>query len=430
MDSQRNAFAAVAYIKGANMANLTRRCFLQTAAVTVAATILGRRSLLAESRPSLQLPADVKITAITSTRHYVRHPRKIGRNSFRDHGAGHYEPLIRVKTSAGVEGIGNTLDKAAVGKTLGELLEVRDGRLRLRKSARPLIGQSSESVLLDIVGKLLKRPAADLLGPIVRRKVPCYDGSIYMRDLDHPEGVILKDTTNGLDAGHRAFKVKIGRGNWLKDRQLGYERDLRAVRIVHKALAGHGHVLVDANNYYNLEESVRLLRDTAEIGLYWAEEMFPEDAANHEEYRRLHAFIKDNKLPTLLADGESGRGDGDLLTLLKEGIIQVSQPDVRTLGIFRFLDYAREIKPLGATIAPHTWAKQFGVLETCLLGMVVPNFTMVEDCRLESNVVKLPHLRIRDGKMTTGDAPGLGLVIDEAAYRKECAPRAKTVQAE
>jgi L-alanine-DL-glutamate epimerase-like enolase superfamily enzyme len=284
-------------------------------------------------------------------------------------------------------------------------------------------------VLLDIVGKLLSRPAAELLGKVVRREVPCYDGSIYMRDLDHAEGVLLEDTTNGLAAGHRAFKVKIGRGNWLKDRRLGYQRDVRAIRVVHKALGGEGHVLADANNYYSVDESIGLLRDTARIGLYWAEEMFPEDAPNHDDYRRLQACIRDNKLTTLLADGESGRGTGDLLTLLKEGTVQVSQPDIRTLGMFRFLDYAAEIEPFGATIGPHTWAKQLGVLETCLIGMVVPNFTMVEDCRLESNVVKLPHVRIRDGRMAIADAPGLGMVIDEVAYKKECAPHARTVKA-
>lgn len=411
------------------MPDITRRSFLQAAAAAVGAAAVGRAGVLAETQPRLELPADVKITEIVSTRHYARHPRKIGRNSFRDHGAGHYEPLVRVKTSVGVEGIGSTLEEMVVGKRLGELLEIRNQRVRLRKSARQMIKPSSESVLLDIVGKVLKRPAAELLGPIVRRDVPCYDGSIYMRDLDHPEGVILEDTASGLEAGHRAFKVKIGRGHWLKDRRGGYARDLRAIRLVHEALAGRGHVLVDANNYYNLDESIRLLRDTAGVKLFWAEEMFREDAANHDDYRRLHAYIRDNELPTLLADGESGRGDGDLLTLLKEGVVQVSQPDIRTLGVFRYLDYAREIEPFGATIAPHTWAKQLGVLETCMLGMVTPNFTMVEDCRLESDVLKLPHLRVRNGRMTLGDATGLGVVINESAYKKECAPHARSVRA-
>jgi L-alanine-DL-glutamate epimerase-like enolase superfamily enzyme len=376
------------------MPDITRRSFLKTAAIAVGTTLVAEKSASAVSPVSLELPLDVTITEITSTRHRVRHPRKIGRNSFRDHGAGHNEPLVRVKTSAGVEGIGNRLNEKALGKTLGDLLEVRGGRLRLRECAQVIISPWSESVLLDIVGKLLNRPAAELVGRIIRREVPCYDGSIYMRDLDHAQEVLIEDTANGLEAGHRAFKIKIGRGNWLKDRRLGYQRDLRAIRVVHKALGNDGHVLVDANNYYSLDESIRLLGDTAKIGLYWAEEMFPEDAPNHDDYRRLRAYVRDNELTTLLADGESGDGTGDLLTLVREGTIQVSQPDIRTLGMFRFLDYAAEIEPFGATIAPHTWAKQLGVLETCLIGMVVPNFTMVEDCRLESEVVRLPHLRM------------------------------------
>ena len=403
------------------MIGYTRRSFLHAA--TTAAGWVALDPLTAVPKPpaALHLPAEVMITAITATRHYTRHPRKIGRNSFKDLGRGHHEPLVRVQTSAGVEGIGNTLDAKVVGKKLGDLLEVRNGRLAIRKIARKLIATSSESVLLDLVGKLTGRPAAELLGTVVRREVPCYDGSIYMRDLDQPEGVLARDTDNGLEAGHRAFKIKIGRGRWLDDRDRGYLRDLRAIRIVHERLGGHGHVLVDANNYYNLDESLRLLNDTAEIKLYWAEEMFrEEDAANHDDYRKLRAFIRERRLPTLLVDGETGRGDGELLKLIKEGVIQSSQPDIRTLGIFGFLDYAERIGAFNATIAPHTWSKQLGVLETCLLGRVVPNFLMVEDCRLTSDVVKLSNLHVRDGKMTMADVPGLGIEIDEDAYRKQC----------
>lgn len=411
------------------MLALTRRSFMQGLAAAGGMAVRSRHGEAAHRQSPITLPADVRITAITTTRHYTRHPRKIGYNSFKDHGPGHYEPLVRVQTSEGVEGIGNTLDRRVVGKTLGELLEVREGRLRLRESARPLIRTSSESVLLDIVGKLLNRPAAELLGDIVRTAVPCYDGSIYMRDLHYPDGVILADTTNGLEAGHRAFKIKIGRGNWLGDRAKGYQRDLRAIRIVHKALNGRGQVLVDANNYYTLADSLRLLEETTDIGFYWIEEMFREDAVNHGDYRRLHAFVKERKLATLLADGESGRGEGDLMPLLEDGTVQVAQPDIRTLGIFRYLDYARRLARFGATIGPHTWAKQLGPPETTIVGMVTPNFTMVEDCRLTSDVVHLPHLRVDNGKMTLGDAPGLGVVIDEASYKKQCAPGAKTVKA-
>ncbi|MCX7048067.1 MAG: hypothetical protein NTX50_21590 [Candidatus Sumerlaeota bacterium] len=413
------------------MSRINRRIFLQCAAATAGCAAVGGLLPAAESQAPqkpLEFPADVKITAITTAKFAVRHPRKIGRNSFKDHGAGGSEPLVRVETSAGIEGLGSAMPAEALGKKLGDLLEARDGRLYLRPEARKLIPVSAESALLDIVGKLTKRPAAELLGPIARRQIPCYDGSIYMRDLDDGDPAIAADTTAGMRAGHSAFKIKIGRGNWLKDRDRGYQRDLWAIQTVRATAGARAKLLVDANNYYTPDEAMRLVSDTASTPLYWMEEMFSEERANHDKYRALRNAIKERKLDTLLADGESGRGEGDLLDLLKEGVVQVSQPDIRALGIFGYLDYAEKIRPFGATVGPHTWAKMIGVLEACILGMVAPNFAMVEDCHLSSEVVKLPGLRIQDGFISLEGAPGLGIEIVKDAYEKECAPQAKTIR--
>jgi L-alanine-DL-glutamate epimerase-like enolase superfamily enzyme len=415
------------------MPTTSRREFLGAAAALAASTLAPPR-LFAQApaqTPTIELPADVKITSITTTRYPVRHPRKIGRNSFKDHGPGHNEGLVRVKTSAGpaVEAFGNHLDPKCLGKKLGDLLEVRHNRLHFRADARPLIGPNAESTLLDLVGKLTKRPAAQLMGPIVRQTVTCYDGSIYMRELDDGDDAIPQDVNNGLQAGHLQFKIKIGRGNWLKDRAKGYDRDLWAIQTVRKTVGKDGVLLVDANNYYNLEESIRLLKDTADIPLHWLEEMFQETRNNHPNYRKLREAQKQTSPKTYLADGESGRGDGELLELIKEGTVQVSQPDIRTIGLFAFRDYAEQIKPFNALIAPHVWAKQIGFLETVILGQIAPNFDTAEDCRLTSEVVRLP-MTIKSGEATLTDAPGLGLEIDEKAYEKHCAPGANTVTAD
>ena len=406
----------------------TRRSFLKA---TAALTLLPTRAFAASPPPRLELPRDVRITSITTTRYAVRHPRKIGLNSFKDHGPGHAEGLVRVGTSAGanIEGIGNHLDPRYLGKTLGELLEVKNDRLYLKPDARPLINTAAESTLLDLVGKLTNRPAAELLGGVVRKAVPVYDGSIYMRDLDGKDDVIAQDVRNGLDAGHRQFKVKIGRGNWLKDRAKGYDKDLWTIRTVRQTAGKDAVVMVDANNYYNLEESIRLLKDTANDPLHWLEEMFQEVKANHDDYRKLRTAQKELCPKTYLADGESGRGDGELLELLKEGTVQVSQPDIRTLGIFAFRDYAEQLKPSGALIAPHVWAKHIGFLETVILGQIAPNFDTAEDCRLTSDVLHFPTLRIERGEATLAPTPGLGVSINEVAYEKECAPAAKKITA-
>jgi L-alanine-DL-glutamate epimerase-like enolase superfamily enzyme len=69
--------------------------------------------------------------------------------------------------------------------------------------------------------------------------------------------------------------------------------------------------------------------------------------------RQRRGAIRERKLPTLLADGESGAGDGDLLELIRAGIVTVSQPDIRRLGIFAYRDYAERIRPFGGLIAAH-----------------------------------------------------------------------------
>jgi L-alanine-DL-glutamate epimerase-like enolase superfamily enzyme len=414
----------------------TRRSFLKVSTAAACAALIPHGVRGADPAAPVpvkgwELPRDVRITSITSTRYAVRHPRKIGLNSFKDHGTGHTEGLVRVGTSAGVEGVGNHLDPRCLGKTLGELLDVRDGRLHLRPEARPLVNTAAESTLLDLVGKLTGRSAAELLGPVVRETVPAYDGSIYMRDLEAGDDAIAKDVRNGLEAGHRRFKVKIGRGNWIKDRDKGYAKDLWAIQTVREAARKDGVVMVDANNYYNLEESVRLLKDTAgEAPLHWIEEMFQEIKANHDDYRKLRAAQKEISPKTYLADGESGRGDGDLLELLKEGTLQISQPDIRTVGIFAFRDYAEQLRPTGALVAPHVWAKHIGFLETVILGQVAPNFDTAEDCRLVGDVVRFPNLKIERGEATLARAPGLGIEIDEATYEKECVPTAKRITAD
>ena len=57
----------------------------------------------------------------------------------------------------------------------------------------------------------------------------------------------------GFRAGHRGFKLKIGRGHKWMDRAAGDTRDVEVLEIVRRH-AGHEVLLaVDANDGYDLE---------------------------------------------------------------------------------------------------------------------------------------------------------------------------------
>lgn len=77
---------------------------------------------------------------------------------------------------------------------------------------------------------------------------------------------------------------------------------------------------------------------------------------------------------------------------------------------------------------PAIWDDQLRVLESAVLGCVAPNVVAIEDTRVASPVVD-PPLVLRDGGFHYEDHPGLGIRIDEDAWRRECLPRARVVEA-
>src|SRR5207249_144392 len=131
------------------------------------------------------------------------------------------DPMVRIWTNAqGVEGLGvcrASKDKLAelLGRAPGEFLDEHDRRIH-----SPLGSQTM--ALWDLVARLREKTVCELLGaPPVPHKVPVYDGSIYFADLlpqyaSAWEDRFKREIDMGMKLGHRAFKIKIGRGaKWM-----------------------------------------------------------------------------------------------------------------------------------------------------------------------------------------------------------------------
>ena len=119
-------------------------------------------------------------------------------------------------------------------------------------------------VLWDLAGKVLKRPVYELLGGKNTGNVPVYDGSIYMSDLMRQYAASWQDRFKeeidmGMQAGHRAFKINIGRGKKWMDRDAGDARDVQVVRMIREHAGDDVHLGVDANNGYDLAIAKRFL---------------------------------------------------------------------------------------------------------------------------------------------------------------------------
>jgi L-alanine-DL-glutamate epimerase-like enolase superfamily enzyme len=97
-----------------------------------------------------------------------------------------------------------------------------------------------------------------------------------------------KEIDMGLAAGHRAFKVKIGRGAKWMPWEEGYARDVQVLQAIRKHAGPEILIGVDANNGYDLPRTKRLLQDLSDYRFAFLEEMFPEQI---EQCLELKQFI-------------------------------------------------------------------------------------------------------------------------------------------
>ncbi len=380
----------------------------------VAASALLGRVARAES-----LPSDLKITRIVSFDLHTRRSKLAGKNAVRGvHGSTSRDRMARLYTNVGVKALGRCWkDKESLSALLGRN-PFQDFDLASRRMPGPL--GSRTMVLWDLAGKLLKKPVYELLGAKQPGNVPVYDGSIYFADLLPQYAARWRDRFKveidmGLRAGHRGFKIKIGRGHKWMDRDAGDARDIEVVETIRKHAGDKVHLGVDANNGYDLAGAQRFLQRASGLGVEFLEEPFREQVGPCLELKQ---FIAERGWKTLLADGE-GQDDVEAYRPFVEAkALDMLQGDMYVLGIEGILAEAAMAQPQGILIAPHNWSSLLSLYMQVHVGLVVPNFYRAEHDPLTSDVLIADGYEIDDGVCSVSDAPGFGLAIDESRFER------------
>ena len=97
-------------------------------------------------------------------------------------------------------------------------------------------------------------------------------------------------------------------------------------------------------------------------------------------------------------------------------LIDVLQMDIRRGGFIDNVALARMGEEVGAVSIPHNWGAQIGLYMGLHLAKAVRSVPIAEDDRSTCDVLQAEGYSFRGGQYTVGDAPGLGLRIDEKAY--------------
>ena len=365
----------------------------------------------------LSFDTAARIERIEWVRLTARRPRPAGKNArLGEHGINVSVPVARF-TAGGVSGYGWSVvsrdqAKSLVGKTVGELFAER--MPVVRREFRPI-----EITLLDWLGRATKRPVYAIVNPDVKGPlaVPCYDTSLYFDDLHLNEhqaagAFMAKEAAEGVAKGHKAFKIKVGRGGMHMPVMDGMARDIAVVNAIRKEAGPDAKLLVDANNGYNLNLTKQFLEGTAESKLHFIEEPFHEDG---ELYRHLSEWIAKREMKTLIADGE-GDYSQHLLGWAKRGWVDVLQYDVFIPGFSFWLELVPELHGQAIGAAPHHYGTMLGNYVGPHLAAGVPGWQFAEYDDAKAEGIDTSAYRIDAGRVIVPEKPGFGLEFDERLF--------------
>lgn len=348
-------------------------------------------------------------------------PHMAGSNARVDeHGITMPVPMVRLTTNDGATGFG--LSRAS-REDLAPLLGAR-----ITDAFRPDTGPADawipcEYPLWDLMAKREGEPvyalAARLTGSTVpvSVRVPCIDTALYFDDLhlesdEEAAALIASEAREDYERGHRAFKIKVGRGARHQPLEAGTVRDIAVVHAVRDAVGPNATLALDANNGYNANLTKRVLAETAECRITFIEEPFYEDAVL---LRDLKAWLERESLQVLIADGE-GYSPPGLIDWARDGLLDLVQYDIFSHGFTRWLETGQRLDSWNARSSPHHYGTHYGNYVSCHLAPAIQGFAYPEWDEAQTPGLDTSAYTLEEGEVCVPDVPGFGLALDEERF--------------
>ncbi|HIZ35091.1 MAG TPA: mandelate racemase/muconate lactonizing enzyme family protein [Candidatus Ruania gallistercoris] len=329
-------------------------------------------------------------------------------------------PLVLLETDAGLTGVG--LGGHAEVDRLFPALEGQDPRATFALYDRMLarvfktghggatfatIG-ALDMALWDLKAKAADEPLWRTLGA-ADRFVPGYASGL---DYALSDADLVALYQHWADRGFTGAKVKGG---------VDVDRDLQriaAVREVLRANSDQPAMMYDVNESWGRHQAVRLARRVDEgAELTWIEEPVRRwDVPGHRAVARAASAA--------VATGENLTGLEQYRALLDGDAVEVVQTG-SVWGITHFLRVA--VLALGRDLPVSPVA--YNTNPVAHAAAAVPNHLSTELQNLHSPVGLRVDQEIEDGGLVLGDAPGLGIEVDEAAIEARTATGAWEVPA-
>jgi L-alanine-DL-glutamate epimerase-like enolase superfamily enzyme len=268
-----------------------------------------------------------------------------------------------------------------------------------------------EFSLLDLLGKVARKPVSELLGGVRRREVPVYLSS--MRRDTTPEAEVEWVGKRLAETGAKAVKLKIG-GRMSRNRDASPGRSERLVALARKTFGDGVTVYVDANGSYDAPKAIEVGRMLEAHGVGFFEEPCPFEEL--EETKRVA-----DALTMPVAGGEQDTSLPRFRWMARERAVDILQPDVNYNGGFiRTARVARVAAAAGLPITPHSPSTGPGEAYVVHFAACTPNvgpFQEYNAAPQKPDARFSPSLEVKNGAIAVPAGPGLGIEIDPEVLR-------------
>jgi L-alanine-DL-glutamate epimerase-like enolase superfamily enzyme len=333
------------------------------------------------------------------------------------------EHFVRVRSRDGAEGVSVDNGRAGVvhpvlnqlvipyfiGKDALELEEHLFGVYRYKDNYK-LQGLALwcpvalvEFAILDLLGRMARKSIAELLGGVVRERVPFYVASGRRDTTPEQEIDYLKHLIE--ETGAKAVKYRVG-GRMSRNQDAMAGRTEKLIPLSRKALGDKIAIHADSNSSYYPPQAIKVGRMLEDIKAVFFEEPCPFD--NFEDTKKVTEALK---IPVAL--GEQEYSEWRFKWAIQERVADIMQPDIFYYGgLIRSMRVARMADLRDMPTTAHI-SGGFGFVYMLHFAAAVRNIGPWQEYK--EGVKQYgdwfnPPLRIIDGALTVPKGPGVGIV--------------------
>jgi L-alanine-DL-glutamate epimerase-like enolase superfamily enzyme len=339
--------------------------------------------------------------------------------------------LVRIKTSEGIEGVGEIGESAFLPRAVERIVSDRFAPMLLnedpvnieklwqkmyvrsahwgRKGVTIPIISGLEIALWDILGKLNNKPLYELIGGAYRDKIRVYASA----GMDDSVGEIIKESKEFVKQGYLGLKIRIGHEDPTSD--------IEKVKMVREAIGNNIDLMVDAGQCYvdfpwDFNTALMVAKELENYKIFWLEEPLPPD--DIEGY-----ILLANATNVSIAAGENEFTRYGFKDLIIKRAVDIIQPDVtRSGGISECKKIAAIASAYNMRCAPHIFGAGVGFMANMHFIVSTPNAFIMEydktfnplrdELLIEKPTYENGYIKVIKG------LPGLGVKLTDEIINK------------